>query len=66
MLQPPFTISEPTIIGRNKMEKGWCECRNRPIRSLRQKRGGGVGRRDTREREQGIRMSQDYGRCRNF
>jgi hypothetical protein len=39
--------------------------RNKPIRSLRQKRGGGVGRRDTREREQGIRMSQDYGRCRN-
>ena len=35
--------------GRNKMEKGWCECINKPIRSLRQKRGGGVGRRDTRE-----------------
>ena len=38
---------------------GWCECRNRPIRSLRQKRGDGVGR------GQGIRMSQDDGRCRN-
>jgi len=34
--------------GRNKNGKG-CECRNRPIRSLRQKRDGGVGRRDTRE-----------------
>jgi hypothetical protein len=29
--------------GRNKMEKGWCECINKPIRSLRQKRGGGGG-----------------------
>jgi len=35
--------------GNNKNGKGWCECRNRPIRSLRQKRGGRVGRRDTRE-----------------
>jgi hypothetical protein len=31
--------------GRSKnMEWGWCECRNGPIRSFRQKRGGGVGR----------------------
>jgi hypothetical protein len=36
-------------MGEIKWKRGWCECRNRPIRSLRQKRGGGVGRRDTRE-----------------
>ena len=53
--------------GRSKnMEWGWCECRNGPIRSFRQKRGGGVGRGERGyERRQGIRMSQEYGRCRN-
>jgi len=34
---------------RKEMEKGGCECRNRPIRCLGHKRGVGVGRGDTRE-----------------
>jgi hypothetical protein len=32
-----------------KWNRGWCECRNRPIRSLRQKRGDGDGKRGTSE-----------------
>jgi len=34
---------------KKRNEKRGCECRNRPIRSLGQKRGVGVGRGDTRE-----------------
>ena len=46
------------------MEKGWCECRNRPDKELEAEK-----RRWSWEKEyeggQGIRMSQDYVRCRN-
>jgi hypothetical protein len=50
-----------------KMEKvnGGCECKNSLKRSLRQKKRRWSWERGYKK-GQGIRMSQDYGRCREM